>query len=232
MITRLHLDIAKQPDDTTCGPTCLHAVYEYYGDSISLQQVIMEVESLEGGGTLAVLLGNHALKRGYNASIYTYNLHVFDPTWFVGKQSLTDKLTAQAAIKNNDKLSFATQGYLEFIENGGRLLFEDLTIGLIRKFLKKSIPILTGLSSTYLYRSARENPDNNSDDDVAGIPTGHFVVLCGYDKEKREVLAADPYQMNPVSGDQFYMVSISRLLGAILLGILTHDANLLIIEPK
>ena len=57
-------------------------------------------------------------------------------------------------------------------------------------------------------------------------------MLCGYDKEKREVLAADPYQMNPVSGDQFYMVSISRLLGAILLGILTHDANLLIIEPK
>lgn len=232
MITRLHLDIAKQPDDTTCGPTCLHAVYEYYGDSISLQQVIMEVKSLAGGGTLAVLLGNHALKRGYKASIYTYNLHVFDPTWFAEKQLLADKLTAQAAIKNNDKLSFATQGYLEFIENGGRLLFEDLTIGLIRHFLKKSIPILTGLSSTYLYRSARENPDNNIDDDVAGIPTGHFVVLCGYDKEKREVLVADPYQKNPVSGDQYYMVSIARLLGAVLLGILTHDANLLVIEPK
>jgi len=57
-------------------------------------------------------------------------------------------------------------------------------------------------------------------------------VLCGYDKEKREVLVADPYQKNPVSGDQYYMVSISRLLGAILLGILTHDANLLVIEPK
>jgi hypothetical protein len=27
------------------------------------------------------------------------------------------------------------------------------------------------------------------------------------------------------------MVSIARLLGAVLLGILTHDANLLIIEP-
>jgi len=192
----------------------------------------MEVESLEGGGTLAVLLGNHALKRGYKASIYTYNLHVFDPTWFAGKKSLADKLTAQAAVKNSDKLSFATQGYLEFLENGGRLLFEDLTIGLIRHFLKKSIPILTGLSSTYLYRSARENPDNNIDDDVAGIPTGHFVVLCGYDKEKREVLVADPYQKNPVSGDQYYLVSIARLLGAVLLGILTHDANLLVIEPK
>jgi hypothetical protein len=221
-----------QPDDTTCGPTCLHSVYEYYGDTISLQQVINEVKSLKGGGTLAVLLGNHALQRDYKATIYTYNLHIFDPTWFAEKRTLAEKLKAQATIKNDDKLSFATQGYLEFLERGGTLLFEDLTIVLIRKFLKKSIPILTGLSSTYLYRSVRENPDNNLDDNIAGTPTGHFVVLCGYDKEKREVLVADPYKLNPVSQDQYYMVSIARLLGAVLLGILTHDANLLIIEPS
>ncbi len=232
MITKIHLDISVQPDDITCGPACLHSVYDYYGDSISLQQVISEVESLRGGGTLAVLLANHALKRGYRATIYTYNLHVFDPTWFSLKETLAGKLKAQAAIKNDDKLSFATQGYLEFLERGGRLLFEDLTIGLIRKFLKKSIPILTGLSSTYLYRSMRENPDNNQDDNIGGKPTGHFVVLCGYDKERREVLVADPYKMNPVSNDHYYMVSIARLLGAVLLGILTHDANLLIIEPQ
>jgi hypothetical protein len=232
MITKLHLDISMQPDDITCGPACLHSVYEYYGDSISLEQVINEVKSLEGGGTLAVLLANHALKRGYKATIYTYNLHVFDPTWFTEKKSLTDKLKAQAAIKNDEKLSFATQGYLEFLERGGKLLFEDLTIGLIRHFLKKSVPILTGLSSTYLYRSVRENPDGDLDDNIAGTPTGHFVVLSGYDKEKREVLVADPYKKNPVSNDHYYMVSIARLLGAVLLGILTHDANLLVIETK
>ena len=232
MITRLHLDISMQPDDTTCGPACLHSVYDYYGDSLPLHQVISEVKSLKGGGTLAVLLGNHALQRGYKATIYTYNLHVFDPTWFTQKETLAHKLKAQAASKSDDKLSFATQGYLEFLEGGGKLLFEDLTIGLIRKFLKKSIPILTGLSSTYLYRSIRENPDNNLDNDISGTPTGHFVVLCGYDKEKREVLVADPYKMNPVSNDHYYMVSIARLLGAVLLGILTHDANLLIIETK
>jgi len=221
-----------QPDDTTCGPACLHSVYEYYGDSISLQQVITEVKSLKGGGTLAVLLGNHALKRGYKATIYTYNLHVFDPTWFAKDVDLSEKLKAQAAVKREEKLVFATQGYLDFLESGGKLLFEDLTIGLIRSYLKKSIPILTGLSSTYLYRSVRENPGNDQDDDIVGIPTGHFVVLCGYDKEKREVLVADPYKMNPVSNDHYYMVSIARLLGAVLLGILTHDANLLIIEAR
>ncbi|PLX48455.1 MAG: peptidase-C39 like family protein [Desulfobulbaceae bacterium] len=231
MVTKLHLDISMQPDDITCGPACLHSVYEYYGDSISLQQVITEVKSLKGGGTLAVLLANHALKRGYRATIYTYNLHVFDPTWFTEKESVAEKLKQQEAIKNDEKLTFATHGYLEFLERGGSLLFEDLTIGLIRKFLKKSIPILTGLSSTYLYRAVRENPENDKGDNIAGIPTGHFVVLCGYDKSQREVLVADPYKMNPVSNDHYYMVSIARLLGAVLLGILTHDANLLIIEP-
>jgi hypothetical protein len=232
MATKLHLDITKQPDDITCGPACLHSVYEYYGDTIDLQQVISEVKSLKGGGTLAVLLGNHALRRGYRATIYTYNLHVFDPTWFTGNEDLAAKLKTQALAKEDEKLSFATQGYLEFLESGGRLLFEDLTIGLIRKFLTKSIPILTGLSSTYLYRSVRENPDNDFDDDIAGSPTGHFVILCGYDRETREVLVADPYKKNPVSGDHYYTVSIARLLGAVLLGILTHDANLLIIEPQ
>ncbi|MGB3647574.1 MAG: C39 family peptidase [Desulfobulbales bacterium] len=232
MTTKLHLDISMQPDDITCGPACLHSVYEYYGDSIPLQKVITEVKRLKGGGTLAVLLGNHALRRGYKATIYTYNLHVFDPTWFAEKMSLAEKLKAQAAIKKDENISFATLGYLEFLERGGKLLFEDLTIGLIRQFLKKSIPILTGLSSTYLYRSVRENPDTDQDDNIAGTPTGHFVVLCGYDKGKREVLVADPYKMNPVSNDHYYMVSIARLLGAVLLGILTHDANLLVIEPK
>jgi len=225
--------MAGQPDDITCGPTCLHAVYEYHGDVISLQQVITEVKSLKGGGTLAVLLGNHALKRGYKATIYTYNLHVFDPTWFSDKAtSLPEKLKAQEAVRREEKLSFATHGYLEFLESGGTLKFEDLTLNLIRQYLKKSIPILTGLSSTYLYRAVRENPESNLDDNIAGSPSGHFVVLCGYNKETREVLVADPYKKNPVSGDHYYSVSIARLLGAILLGILTHDANLLIIEPR
>jgi len=150
----------------------------------------------------------------------------------VTKAALSEKLKAQAASRHDEKLAFATAGYLEFLENGGRLQFEDLTLGLIRRFLKKSVPILTGLSSTYLYRAARENPDTNKDDDIAGSPSGHFVVLCGYDKDTREVLVADPYAMNPVSADHYYSVSIARLLGAILLGILTHDANLLVIESR
>src|SRR3954470_1155280 len=80
--TRLKLEMLPQPDDTTCGPTCLHALYQFHNDPIPLTQVINEAEELEGRGTLAVLLACHALKRGYDTTIYTYHLPVFDPTWF------------------------------------------------------------------------------------------------------------------------------------------------------
>ena len=79
----LDVRILPQPTETTCGPTCLHAVYRFYNDRISLTKLVDEIPYLEEGGTLAVMLGTHALKRGYRAKIYTYNLHMFDPTWFL-----------------------------------------------------------------------------------------------------------------------------------------------------
>src|SRR5262245_60688167 len=110
----LQLTMQPQPDDMTCGPTCLHAVYRYFDDDMPLEQVINEVAMLDEGGTLAVLLGCHALRRGYEASIYTYNLDVFDPTWFSSPNDrssdpdtsgrpcvdLVERLNAQIAAKD------------------------------------------------------------------------------------------------------------------------------------
>ena len=228
----LDVTILPQPDLTTCGPTCLHAVYQYYGDEIPLAQVIDEVKSLETGGTLDVFLACHALRRGYKARIYTYNLQVFDPTWFLhGPDHIEERLLAQMEAKDDEKLHLATRGYLNFLNLGGELRFADLTPSLLRKYLKRSIPVLTGLSSTYLYRSMREFGDLCEDDDVRGDSSGHFVVLCGYNRPDRLVAVADPLMDNPMSSSQQYQVSIDRVICAILLGIVTYDANLLIIEP-
>lgn len=233
MDTRLHLEILPQPDDYTCGPTCLQAVYAYFGDPIPLAQVVAETPRLEEGGTYAVLLAIHALRRGYDATIYTYNLQVFDPTWFApGAPDLRQRLEEQASHKRGRRLRQATRAYLEFLELGGRVRFEDLTTALIRKYLTRQIPILTGLSSTYLYRNMREYGPNDEPDDVRGLAQGHFVVLCGYDREERTILVADPLSPNPVSSTQLYPVNIDRVVCATLLGVLTYDANLLIIRPK
>jgi len=228
----LPFDIAPQPDEITCGPTCLHAIYSYYGDTISLQQTIAEVPMLEGGGTLAVLLACHALQRGYLATIYTYKLQLFDPSWSnLPATMLTEKLRAQASCKNDPKLQAATDAYLRFLEIGGQLQAKVLSGALIRGFLNQGIPFIAGLSATFLYRSPREYGPNCDYDDVRGEPSGHFVVLHGYDREARTVHVADPLKSNPLTGTQNYTASIDRVINAILLGVLTYDANLLIIQP-
>lgn len=230
---RLDLPIQAQPDDTSCGPACLHALYRYHGDPIPMSQVIAEVGQLEGGGTLAVLLAVHALKRGYDANIYTYNLVMFDPTWFrPDAPALAARLREQARSKHEPKLQTATASYLEFLALGGQVHFEDLTASLIRKHLRAGLPILTGLSSTYLYHAMREYGPKLDDDDVRGEPQGHFVVVSGYERQTRMVHVADPLHGNPTGKGHYYAVSIHRLIGAILLGIVTYDANLLIIRPR
>ncbi len=233
METVLNFKILPQPNATTCGPTCLQALYAYYKDEVPMDRVIREVPELTEGGTFAVFLACHALRRGYDATIYTYNIQAFDPTWFRKNDvDIRERLKSQMKEKDEKKLHIATKGYLEFFDMGGKLRFEDLTVGLVRKFLTRSKPIITGLSATYLYRSMREVGAEGKDDDARGEPTGHFVVLCGYDRQTRNVLIADPLDPNPLSDRQRYLVPIDRVIGAIFLGILTYDANLLIIEPK
>lgn len=221
-----------QPTDTSCGPTCLQAVYNYYGDRVPLKKLIAEVQSLDDGGTLSVLLALHALNRGYEADLYTYNLRIFDPTWFAEKRvNLEAKVRGQVRVRSG-KRKLAAAAYLEFLEEGGRIHLEDLTGALIRRHLERGLPILAGLSSTFLYRTMRELSENCMDDDVNGEPQGHFVLLNGYSPRKRLVSVADPWQPNPFSPRLCYEVPMERLINAILLGVLTYDGNLLILRPK
>lgn len=233
------IDIHTQPDDETCGPTSLHAIYSFYQDPITLSSVIEEVDRSESGGTLAPLLGKHALLRGYQAHIFAYNLDVFDPSWFKPRKlknnQLAKKLEDQLEHKSSSRIVESSRAYQAFLNLGGELHFKDLTVGLLKHFFSMDVPILTGLSATYLYQSRREAelPDGQLEyDDLKGHPCGHFVVLSGYDEMKRHIVVADPHRENPLSHDNYYKVNVSRLINAIMLGVLTHDANLLIVLPK
>ncbi len=222
--------IEAQPDSRSCGPTCLHALYRHFGDDITLAEVIDTIERLDSGGTLEVFLANHALTRGYRATLYTYNLTVFDPTWFRHGVDLSEKLAMQARAKRSPKLRLATRAYLAFLAMGGRIRFEDLTRGLLRRLLAGGDPVLAGLSATYLYRAMREWGPHDLDDDIRGQPVGHFVLLNDYDRRRREIGVADPMHNNP-HGRQLYPIHIDRVIGAVLLGALSFDANFLIIRP-
>ncbi|MBW8459032.1 MAG: C39 family peptidase [Thiobacillus sp.] len=229
---RLPLQMLPQPDETTCGPTCLQAVYRYWGEDARLEEIIARTHRMTHGGTFAIFLACDALRHGYQATLYTYNLTVFDPTWFAPGVDIAERLQRQRAVKPDARLQHVTEGYLEFLRLGGRLRLADLSRPLIRGLLRRNLPIITGLSSTYLYRAAREYGPDDVPDDIRGLPAGHFVVIAGYDRKKRSVLIADPYGLHPYSPSHEYWVSIDRVIGAVLLGIVTHDANLLVIYPS
>lgn len=241
--------IHPQPTDSTCGPTCLHSVYRYWGDSLSLEQTIQEVGEMSIGGTLAVQLACHALQRGYDATVYSYNLQLFDPTWFSDPEiDLAEKLKHQLLVKGSqagrgvmerERLRASTHAYLEFLRLGGQIRMPVLDENLIVDTLMQGRPILCGLSATFLYRECRErghsweNPSVASiQDDTGGDPVGHFVVLYGFDRAKAQVLIADPLLSNPLGQEHTYATSIAKVSAAIFLGIVTYDANLLTLAPR
>ncbi|MEZ4755019.1 MAG: peptidase-C39 like family protein [Bdellovibrionota bacterium] len=228
------INMLEQPDDSTCGPVCLHSVYRYLGIEISLEDILTDVISFKDGGTLAVYLGIDALERNLNAELVSYNLEMFDPTWSnLNSSKLIEKLTAQKAEKCEPKFIKASDAYIKFLTLGGKVLFKDLSTELFKSYFDRNLPILTGLSATYLYYCSREyvlTAEKLIEDDIKGRPVGHFVVLNGM--EESNILVADPYKDNPYGTELSYSVSVDHLMHSILLGAVTYDANLLVISKE
>ncbi len=241
MKTTLPLDIQSQPSDSTCGPTCLQAIYGYWGHEKTVDEIIAEIPQLETGGTLSVQLACNALENNFDATIFTYNLNLFDPSWFKNPSiDLVDRLQRQQELKSgNSRIVHATDHYLNFLQLGGRVEMPMLERLMLNDHLTAKTPLLAGLSATYLYHESRERsqpPDAHNRtcirDDIGGFPVGHFVVLSGYDDDGDAVMVSDPLHPNPKWPDRHYWASIDHVLAAIYLGIVTYDANLLVIRPK
>jgi len=236
----MEIRIDTQPDDESCGPTCLHAVYRHYGFEVPRQEVIQTIDRSPSGGTFCISIGKHALQNGFDCTIYINSLVIFDPSWFTDGQAdnklLIDKLKAQMVAKNDPYINNATVAIVEYLNLGGKICAYPLTAKFLKKeFFDKNRPVITGLSATNLYWSTREafTPEGESVyDDIRGTPCGHFVILCGYDSRKRNIIVADPFSGNPMRKSSYYSVNINRLINAILLGVITFDGNLTVIEPK
>lgn len=230
----IDLSIPKQPTDDTCGVSSLLGVYDYFGLKMDINELIEEVATLDTGGTLNVNLGLHALKQGFNVSLYTYNLQTFDPTWAnTTPEELIQKLTEQIDKKPSEpKFVDASRRYIQYLENGGKILFRDLSLELLKTYLDKKLPIIAGLSSTFLYRSKREHPITTKYDDVGGYPAGHFVVVRGYSDDNKMIEICDPFHKNPFNhGKSNYQIPVQHFFASVYLGVVTYDANLLIISP-
>jgi hypothetical protein len=227
----LPLDMPRQPTDTSCGPTCLHAIYTFWGVHVDLAELIDQIPQFEEGGTLSVHLAQHALRRGFRTRLISYNLRIFDPTWWdLGPKEMIRRLARRVPHLRTPKDIASHHAYIEYLQLGGRLEFLDLSPRTLAQLLAGGAPILTGLSATYLYREKRQAPDGRPDD-VGGSPTGHFLVVTGWDEETQQVFVEDPFAQNPFNPLGEYHVDVHRFINAVMLGIVTYDANLLVVTP-
>lgn len=211
-------------------------MYGHHGDDVPVDELVGSIRSASGGGTLAVHLANDALTRGYRATIHTWNVQVFDPTWFAGGAARLDlrrPLAAQRARKRDPRVAEATEGYLRFLELGGEIRFDRLDARSTAALVRRRAPLIAGLSATYLYDCSRElGATVMVDDDLGGEPQGHFVVLTGHDEVAGTIQVADPLRPNPFSDGPHYDVDVELLFAAVLLGVVTYDANLLWIRRE
>ena len=222
-----------QPTETTCGPTCLETIYKHLGFYEKEEDLFDRIDTNEDGGTLGVHLGTDALKQGFDVTIYTHNLNVFDPTWFQLKQKeIVQKLRTQSKSSKDSKTLFASSSYADFIEMGGKIYFKDLNSSFLYDLLHSHGPVICGLSSTYLYHCARERDSDLKYDDIEGVPQGHFVILSGIKKDLSQVFLADPFENNPAYKEQKYWVNLQHFINSVLIGVITYDANFILIQKK
>ncbi len=220
---KLHFTVPQQPDDESCGITCLQAVYEHYGFETSAEALQHQVVHWrKTGGTVGVNLGRHALAHGFSAEIYTYNIKVFDPTWRdLPRDEIRAKLKLRQRRIRSSRQKKEIGFYLDFIKHGGVVRFDDLDEALFRRLFASKQPVICGLSATYLYQSIRELP-NNQENDVIGNPVGHFVVVSAYDAEKHEVQIHDPLRQHPLSATGTYSLPLPEIQQRGDAGILTY----------
>ncbi len=229
------LDVPRlsQPDDVSCGTTCLRQVLSSYGDQRTSEEILAATRRNTDGGTLGVFLGLAAIELGYRVRLYTYNLRVFDPTWFdMPVPALRRRLRRRLSFVRGKGLRREMRAWLDLLAEGGEIRFEELTPSLLISILRREHPLICGLSATYLYRQVRERPRDNVYDDVRGEPVGHFVVVCGYRQGARGFVVCDPWPHAPFEPGGRYEVPTHRLLNAILLGDVTSDAVLLEVYPE
>ena len=73
------------------------------------------------------------------------------------------KLKQRRRLVKSKRLRRAISAYVEYLKMGGKVRFAELETGLLVSLLARGRPILTGLSATYLYGTAREYREESDD---------------------------------------------------------------------
>ena len=188
----------KQEKKYGCIPACLQQVFAYYDKEVSQEEILNSLDKPERGMSVPAA-GTFAKRSGFNPTIVTNNMDIFDPTWFdVGSEKLIQHLKEKKSSLDEYNKS-VVEDFLEYLEIGGQIGFDTIDSELFVRSLSNKVPVIIELSSTDLYKKKD-----------SGEIEGHGVVIAGFDGDKVKVV--DPDRDNPYDKTGVYWIPISDIM--------------------
>lgn len=191
----LNVPILRQSEGSKdCGPICVSMILRYYSIIRDPAQVTEEIRSFDkdmvlpkDSFTYMPQLGSYFIKQGFKAEIVT-----FSPYLFVQKDkeivSILDRLTRfYNDVKDkpvSDEIKRPAKYFVDFIKRGGNVTVKIPDEADIRSELASSRPILTGLTSNFLYPKQKDPGFNFHGNVITGIDDKYVYVNDPYADER------------------------------------------------
>ncbi len=176
------MKIFKQETNKSCGIACLRSIMNFYGNSFSEKDVWEKHKPFLINKTKIlnpiISLGLTSINFGFKVKYVGYN-----PLIANKNKSNCLKKSLREKLKNYDYYGkFIIKTSLEFLEKGGKIKIEKLTINKIKKLLDKYKFLLTEIKPAFINKNL-------------SMKANHKIILIGYTKKGFKIL--DPGNGKP-----------------------------------
>jgi hypothetical protein len=178
----------KQSVDA-CSPTAYCMVMQYFGDDIVPEQFLDAVGGIKNvtatgvPGTINTENAFFARRRGFKVDCFTYNMRLLSPLMIGLKgEQLRDCISENDGVERLIAESSADESiyfsYVNLLDEGANLFVQRPRIDVVKKYLKKSIPVILNVNTASFYECNYN------------IEVGHSIVAIGY--EGKQIIFNDP----------------------------------------
>ncbi len=212
-----------------CAPASFVSVMSYFGSTIDLEALIKKSSKSCKFRDWDYILGTLALKEGFDVTVHSRSLLIFDSTWFkLERINLMRNLRNQRSyleeisksLPGFKRLEIEAKCAYKFLDSGGKIDFSPISKNLITGYLKQNLPVIATFTSQLIFGIPKET--SISKDPIRGEPWKHTVVIKGYRGDS--FFVSDPARKGSTKE---YPLQKDLLLD----GIIRYDSNLVVISP-
>ena len=170
------MKIYKQEIDKSCGVACIRSVLNHYGNNYSEKDLWGKNEPFGEGENMLnpiLSLGVLALKFNMDVEYIGYNPIIANGNKYDNlKESLEDKYKSYFSFGK-----YYVDKAIEFLNLGGKLTIEILTLDKIRKIINENEFVIVEIKPAFLNKNSR-----------ISIGMNHKVIITGYTDKGFKIL--------------------------------------------